>query len=222
MRFSVNRHVLQPDLSRVIRALHDIKNTEAIKHRTIGLVAGIESHDGGVAAQCGGDSAPTASAIGIVVERERVAGCAAGNRCLSAERPAARPPQTSAILEIRVKISSPAVDSQGNGVGRAPLVDRIRVEETDQGMATTLRHIQDARNGKRIAERGRRNDLSVKGRLARRCDVAANFTSRSAGIATGTTEAKVLDDLSGGRIRRTVVAAIPAWIRVECFGLQQQ
>ena len=89
-------------------------------------------------------------------------------------------------------------------------------------MATTLRHIQDARSGKWIVERRGRNDLPIKCRLARRRDEAANFAGRSAGIAAGTIEAKVLDDLSGARIGRAVVATIPAWIRVECFGLQQQ
>ena len=67
-----------------------------------------------------------------------------------------------------------------------------------------------------------RNDLRIKCRLARRRDEAADFASRSAGIGTGTIEAEVLDDLSGGRICRAVVGAIPAWIRVECFGLKQQ
>ncbi len=89
-------------------------------------------------------------------------------------------------------------------------------------MATTLRHVQDARSGKCIVERRGRNDLAIKCRLARRRDEAANFASRSAGIGAGTIEAKVLDDLSGGRICRAVVAAIPAWIRIECFGPQQQ
>ncbi len=119
MRYSIDRHVIQPDLSRVISALHDIENTEAIKQRAIRLVAEVEGQDGGVAAERGGDSAQTASAIGIVAEGERVGGCAAGNRRLSAERRSAGSPQTSAILEIRVKISAPAVDSQGNGVRRA-------------------------------------------------------------------------------------------------------
>src|SRR5882762_5319153 len=172
MRFSVNRHVIQPDLSRVVSALYHIENTEAIKCRAIGIVAGVESHDGGVAAQRGGDSSPTAGAIGVVVERERVVGCAAGNGCLSAECRAARSPQTSAILEIRDKIRTSAVDSQGNGVGCAPLVGSVSVEETNQGMAATLRHIQHARSGKWIVERRKRNDLPTKGRLARRCDEA--------------------------------------------------
>src|SRR6266487_2175955 len=65
-------------------------------------------------------------------------------------------------------------------------------------------------------------NLPIKCRLARRRDEATNFASRSAGIGSGNTEAKVLDDLSGGRICRAVVATIPAWIRVECLGLQQQ
>src|SRR6266550_60390 len=128
MRFSVNRHVIQPDLSRVVSAFHDIENTEAIKYRAIGFVAGVDRHDGGVAAERGGDTAQSASAIGIIVERERVVGWAAGNGCRSAERRAASSPQTSAIFEIRVKISASAVDSQGNGVGRAPLVDGVGVE----------------------------------------------------------------------------------------------
>jgi hypothetical protein len=113
VRFSVNRHVIQPELSRVVSALHDIENAEAIKHRAIGFVAGVESHDVGVAAEDGGDSAQAGSAIGIVVEGERVVGCAAGKGRLSAERRAASSPQPSAILEIRVKISPSAVDAQG-------------------------------------------------------------------------------------------------------------
>src|SRR5687768_152768 len=114
VRFTVNRHVIQPELARVISALHDIENPEAVKHRAVGLMAGVERHDGGVAAQRGGDRAPPARATGIVVERERVVGCAAGNGCLSAERAPPGAPQTRAILEIREEISSPAVDAQGN------------------------------------------------------------------------------------------------------------
>src|SRR5580765_7115588 len=135
-------------------------------------------------------------------ERERVVGCAGWNGRLSAEGPAASSPQTSAILEIREKIGAPTIDAQGNGVGRAPLVDGVGVKETNQGMATTLRHIQDARSGKWIVERRGRDDLPIKCRLTRRRDEAANFASRSAGIASGITEAKVLDDLSWARIYR--------------------
>src|SRR5439155_2598692 len=131
------------------------------------------------------------------------------------ERPAASAPQPSGILEVGQKISASTVDSQGNGVGRTPLVGGVGVEETNQGMATTLRHIQDARSGKWIVEGRRRNDLRIKCRLARRRDEPANFASRSAGIGAGTIEAKILDDLSGGRICRAVIAAIPAWIRAE-------
>src|SRR4030095_1918799 len=102
----------------------------------------------------------------------------------------------------------------------APLVGGVGIEETNQRMATARRHIQDARRRKRIVERRRWNNLPVKCRLARRRDEAANFPSGSAGIGTGTTETKVLHDHSWGRICRAVVAAIPAWIRVECLILQ--
>src|SRR5205809_4968557 len=56
-------------ISWVVSALHDIENAEAIKYRAVGFVAGVESQHGGVAADRGGDSAQTASAIGVVVER---------------------------------------------------------------------------------------------------------------------------------------------------------
>jgi hypothetical protein len=82
VQFSVNRHVIQPELSRVVSALHDIENAEAIEHRAIGFVAGVESHDGGIAAKRGGDSAPTARAIGIVAEGKWVVRCAAGGPTL--------------------------------------------------------------------------------------------------------------------------------------------
>src|SRR2546425_7628730 len=36
--FRSDRHVIQPDLSRVVRALHDVENAEAIKHRAIGIL----------------------------------------------------------------------------------------------------------------------------------------------------------------------------------------
>src|SRR5207245_7360777 len=140
---------------------------------------------------------------------ERVVGCAAGNGRLSAERRAASSPQTGAILEIRVKISASAVNSQSDGVGRAPLVDGVGVKETNQGMAAALRHIQDARSRKWIVKRLRRNDLPIKCRLPGGRDEAANFASRSAAIGTGTTEAKVLADLSGAWICGAVVGCIP-------------
>src|SRR3989442_14883428 len=108
MRFSVNRHVIQPELSRVVSALHHIENTETIKHRAIGFVVGVESQDGGVAAQRGANSAPTASAIGIVGEGERIVGRTAGNGCLSTERRAPGSPQPSAILQIREEIRASA------------------------------------------------------------------------------------------------------------------
>ena len=91
---------------------------------------------------------PTAGAIGIVLQRERVVGRPGGNGRLSAERRAAGPPQTGAVLEIREKIGAAAVDSQGNGVGGAPLVGGAGVEESDQGVAAALRNVQDARCGK--------------------------------------------------------------------------
>src|SRR4030095_15963992 len=95
------------------------------------------------------------------------------------------------------------------------------VEETNQRMAVTLRHIQGARSGKCIAKRDGRNDLPVKRRLARWRDGARHFNRWSAGIG-GKTEAKVLDDLSGARIGRAVVATIPAWIYAEFFVPHQQ
>jgi hypothetical protein len=48
--------------------------------------------------------------------------------------------------------------------------------------------------------------VPIECRLARRRDEAANFASRSAGIGSGTAEAKVLGNLSGARIGRAIVA----------------
>src|SRR5262245_25788993 len=116
-----------------------------VEGRAVLLVAVGQVADGRLVADHGGDAAPAAVARGVVGQRPAVRlrltrealGLVASGARVPLGREAARavaagPPAAGGVLDVDVEMVAPTGEAQGDGVGRAPLVERAGMEETEQ------------------------------------------------------------------------------------------
>src|SRR5262249_30983120 len=125
---------------------------------------------------------------------------------------AARAPLLRGVLQPGVEHIAAAGDPQGDGVGRAPFVERVGIEEADERVERLAGAGQRARRGQRVLERFGGQLFRVVRRLGRGGDETAHLARFAAGVRAGAEPEILADGPFGDRL---VVVVVPVGVAVE-------
>ena len=144
--------------------LHHVEQSKTIERGSVDFVARLQVHDQFFAIELSGDGTIGAVRRGTVSERPGMDLRAAlelfrcGFACRwigGSEFTCARAPLLIRVFNVGIENLAPAIDSQRDGVGRAPFVQRRRVKEPDQCVALAPLAHELAGGGEDVVQRAR-------------------------------------------------------------------
>src|SRR5205823_3476099 len=121
------------------------------------------------------------------------------------------------VFDPGVEEVASASEPQGDGVRRAPLVERAGVEEADQHVELAAGTGECAGGGQRVLKRRGCQSLGVVSRLGGGGDEAAHLSELAARVSRGAV-AKVLPHGPRCGNRGTVLATFPTRVAIKALG----
>jgi hypothetical protein len=156
---AVDHEIVQPQLATVVPVFHHRHQSTAVKCRSVLLVSGIKVTDGRGVVDRGDHYPACIVSLGVIRYRPAV-GLVGSEPCLSAAAccrigdkrkwlgiVSPGSPAGCGVFHKCIENVPASVESKGNGVGRAPLVERVAVEEADYDMELPTGTIHGPRGG---------------------------------------------------------------------------
>src|SRR5205823_6194099 len=117
-------------------------------------------------------------------------------------------PLTRAVFDMAMEDFPALLNTQGDGVGRAPFIKGARIEEGDQSVPGAFLDLQRSGGSQDVVERSGSETLRVVSRFCGGTNQAANLAGSSTGVGRAWTPPKILADDLG--FDQSVVMTLPA------------